>query len=271
MKRFLWIVVIVLLSENLYSFNPEDFDLNRPITQNLKVNILKMENFDYVAGIIKNINKAIRKDRKNLKLYALRNMYLYILWDIAPLQRKKEIALVGMKAADETIRFFPTSADGWMWKGIFMGIYGLARGVLNALNIAGDVRTLLMRAYSIDPKYFYAMAPQVLGRMYFKLPGLPLSFGNIKKARKYLYEAYRYYPEFAHIYMFLAELEASEGHLRKAERFLNEIPNLKPRTWYELLIKRWTMREVDKAKTMLQSKHDKYTYDFLLDPVRHLR
>ncbi len=263
------ILIVFLFAVNLYSFNPAEYDLNRPIGTKLKVQLDKIEDPIYVMGIIKRINEAISQHPDEAKLYYLRNLYFYILWDISAVSKKADIAKIALKAAEQTSKKFPNSPDGWTYEAIFLGVYGLSKGVLNALSVAKDMRIFALKAYKIDKSYFYAMPPQLLGRLYFKLPSFPVSFGDLGKARKYLYEAYKLAPGYAHIYMYIAELEASFGNINKAEDFLNMLPKIHVKTWFEQLIKTWTLRTLPKAKQMLHERLDRYNYDFLIDPLRH--
>ena len=52
----------------------------------------------------------------------------------------------------------------------------------------------------------------------------------MEKAKKYLYEAYKIDPNYAHTVMYLAEYEAFQGNKKKALYFLNRITNLNPST-----------------------------------------
>ncbi len=254
---------------NLYAFNPEMYDLNRPLSKKINVDLKKIEDPIYVAGIIKKLNDEIAKSPEDARLYFLRNMYFYILWDISPISKKAAISKIALKYAVKTSQLFPESPDGWTFRAIFLGTYGISKGVLNALSVARDMRIYALKAYKIDKSYFYAQPPQLLGRLYFKLPSFPVSFGDLDKARKYLYEAYKLAPGYAHVYMYIAELEASVGNIKKAEEFLDKLPGIKVHTYFESLIKEWTLRTLPKARRMLKERLDRYNYDFLVDPMRH--
>ncbi len=261
--------ISIFATTSLFGFNPQLYDLNRPIGSKLAVDINKIENTNYVENIINLLNKQITKHPQDIELYILRNSYVYILWDISPLQMKKSISKEGLRYAEETIKMFPNNPDGWIRKSIFLGTYAITVGVLNVLYLAKDIKNAALKAYQLNKRYYYAMPCQILGRIYFKLPPFPVSYGDPDKAAKYLYEAFKFAPNFAHIYMYLAELEASRGNIKLAEEFLDKIPQLHPKTWYELLIKKWTMRTLPKAKKYLREKWNKYEYDFLIDPARH--
>ncbi len=261
--------ILMFLSTSLSAFNPSYYDLNRPVGSKISVNFEQMENVGYVSGIVKKLNEAIAKDPDNVGLYVMRNEYLYLLWDIAPVDKKIYYAKLGLRAAEETIKKFPDHPDGWINKAIFLGVYGLSKGVLNALSVAKEMRICALKAYKMNKTYYYAQPPQILGRLYFKLPSFPVSFGDLEKARRYLYEAYRIDPTYPYTYMYIAELEAATGNIDKAKKFILDISNIKPRTYFEVLIKKWTLRTQKKALHMLGEKLDRYNYDFLLDPLRH--
>ncbi len=82
--------------------------------------------------------------------------------------------------ADRAIELNPQSYRGYYWKSANMGRWGEARGILNALFIAKPMRELLHQALSINPED--AVSFYVLGIMYRKVPGRPISFGNSDKA-----------------------------------------------------------------------------------------
>ncbi len=265
------LLFLMLFAYPLLAFNPQEYDLNRPVGSHIAVDLSKIEDEKYVLNILKKINKEIHLHPDDLELYILRNSYVYILWDISPKAKKKLYSTIGIKYADETIKKFPKSPDGWVRKGIFIGTYAITVGVLNVLKYAPEMIKNLQKAYQLNKRYYYAMPCQVLGRVYFKLPPFPLSYGDINKAARYLYEALKIAPSFAHIYVYLAELEAERGNKKLALKFLDKIAQIHPKTWYEVLIKKWTLRVLHREKEYILHGWNKYDYDFLTDPLRHMK
>lgn len=78
--------------------------------------------------------------------------------------------------ADLAIELDPTSHEGYYWKSANLGRGGEVRGILNSLFKARPMRSLLRSAldqYPEHPGSYY-----VLGIMYERVPGRPISFGN---------------------------------------------------------------------------------------------
>jgi hypothetical protein len=82
--------------------------------------------------------------------------------------------------ADRSIELDPGSYWGYYWKSANMGRWGEVKGIFNALFKAKPMRNLLQQALAIYPEHpdsFY-----VLGIMYRKVPGKPISFGSSNKS-----------------------------------------------------------------------------------------
>jgi tetratricopeptide (TPR) repeat protein len=83
----------------------------------------------------------------------------------------------GERYAEKAIQADPANAQGYFWKSGNLGKIGLIRGPLNSLSMVPELKALLSKTIELDPaeeKAFYA-----LGQLYAKVPGWPLSFGNI--------------------------------------------------------------------------------------------
>lgn len=80
------------------------------------------------------------------------------------------------KYADRTIALDPQSPKGYYWKAACVGEIAQIRNLVRAFLKAGEVRDLLFKAARRGPsdgEVWY-----VLGRLYSRIPGFPLSFGN---------------------------------------------------------------------------------------------
>lgn len=81
----------------------------------------------------------------------------------------------GEAFADEAISADPTNALGYYWKSANIGRWGQAKGVLNSLFRAPDMRDLLAQTLARDENH--ADSYYVLGQLYEQVPGV-ISFGN---------------------------------------------------------------------------------------------
>ncbi|MBN1525166.1 MAG: hypothetical protein JW904_11815 [Spirochaetales bacterium] len=84
----------------------------------------------------------------------------------------------GESYANVAIQNNPKSAPSYFWKSANMGMWGQTKGILDSLFKAGPMNDNLRLALTYDP--LYADAYYVLGELYEKLPGWPISFGNVE-------------------------------------------------------------------------------------------
>jgi hypothetical protein len=80
--------------------------------------------------------------------------------------------------ADKAIKLAPKSPRGYYWKSSNMGLWGQAKGIFDSLGKAQPMNDSLRLALKQDPGY--ADAFWVLGELFEKLPGWPISFGNVE-------------------------------------------------------------------------------------------
>jgi hypothetical protein len=84
----------------------------------------------------------------------------------------------GESWADKAIKSNPALAEAYFWKSASMGLWGQTKGVLDSLFKAGPMHDNLKIALQYDPEYVDAF--YVLGELFEKVPGWPLSFGNVE-------------------------------------------------------------------------------------------
>lgn len=123
-----------------------------------------------------------------------------------------EIFRVGSEAGEKARRMQPGRVEGHYWYAISMGGLGIAKGLMASLSSAEPMREALDEAVKLDPRYYFAGPLRTRGRLYHKLPGGIISFGDNKKAITDLKKAVELGPESKLNYVYLAEvLEKLEG------------------------------------------------------------
>ena len=92
--------------------------------------------------------------------------------------------------AEAAVKKSPGRAEPLAWQALAILCEADARHNFSSLQLVGRARALLEKAASIDPN---ALGPGViyanLGSLYAELPGFPVSFGDLRKARAYLDKA----------------------------------------------------------------------------------
>ncbi|RPJ09896.1 MAG: hypothetical protein EHM28_00185 [Spirochaetaceae bacterium] len=86
----------------------------------------------------------------------------------------------GERWADKAISSNSRNASAYFWKSANAGMWGQTKGILDSLFKAQPMSDNLRLCLKNDPSFFDAF--YVLGELYEKLPGWPISFGNIEYA-----------------------------------------------------------------------------------------
>lgn len=88
---------------------------------------------------------------------------------------------------------YPKGCDGQYWYAVSMGRAAERRGIFNSLFAIGPMHETMMKIIEIDTEH--GGAYHLLGVLYRKAPGWPLSLGDINKSLKYAEMALKYKPE----------------------------------------------------------------------------
>ncbi len=120
-----------------------------------------------------------------------------------------------MDICKKAIALRPNGVEGHYWLGVHTGSYGETRGVLKSLFLKNDIIDEMNKAIAIDGNYEKGGAYCVLGRLYFKVPGL--FGGSNKKSRQNLEKCRQIAPKNSVNLLFLAETywdmdEEEAGH-----------------------------------------------------------
>lgn len=130
--------------------------------------------------------------------------------------------------ADKALAINPKSVPGNFWKAAAIGKQGLDIGIGKALKNARPMRDSLEIVEKIDEKYEFGGVHRALGRLYFKLPGWPLSFGNNDKALEHLKRAVEIAPDHIGNHVFYAEVLLKKGMKDEARKSLEKVKAAKP-------------------------------------------
>ncbi len=236
------------------SINLHYIDLFRSPDKGDNYLITKLHSPEYVRDIIKKINALLEKNPDNRKLYRLRNIYTFIYWWVLPHEKKMEAVKMGLKFSLESVKRFPDDPDGWLWKGSFLGLYGLLKGVINTLHLAPEGISALMKSYKLNRKYLHCEPAIVLGKTLYKLPPFPVSYGDRHKAQNLLLEAVRTDPDFPFGYVDLAEFENDRGDYALALSYLSKISSINPHSLYAEIMLAWTKEVLPVMQSEIKEK-----------------
>ncbi len=136
------------------------------------------------------------------------------------IEKSKRIELYKtcIDTADKALAINPDEVGALYWKAIAMGKLSEESGFINALRMTRTMERLFLRVIALDENYDQAGGHKALGRMYFRLPGFPISFGSKEKALFHLKKAYALYPNDIIVRSFYAELLFDTGQKHEARK-----------------------------------------------------
>ena len=124
--------------------------------------------------------------------------------------------------SEALIRRYPKSAEPLIFKALVLCSLAGAEGGFGALRRVSQARETLLRALDLDPLAMEGSAYVILGNLYYRLPGWPLSFGDDEVAHRYLEIAARYFPDNLDTNYFLGDFYLEQGEFDRALTYLEK-------------------------------------------------
>ncbi len=138
-------------------------------------------------------------------------------------RRTFELAIYHAKKA---VALAPGRPEGHYWLGVNYGVYGEAKGVLKSLSLVKPIKEEMAKVLAIDPAFEFGGADQLLGRLYYELPGL---FGGSKdKSLEHLLKSRELGPRVGLTRIYLADTYLAMDQVEKARAELESVLTLEP-------------------------------------------
>lgn len=145
-------------------------------------------------------------------------------YSLPPDQQEPVLKTLSMKT-ETLIQKYPNAAEPYLVAGLVQCSLAANEGGFGALGRVKKARQYVQQAMAKDPLAMDGSGYVILGNLYYRLPGWPLSFGDNKVARSYLETAIRLYPDGLDTNYFYGDFLLDEGdataalpYLEKAER-----------------------------------------------------
>ena len=123
--------------------------------------------------------------------------------------------------ADAAAERQPQEVKVLIWDGIITSERAGMAGPFSALGLAKRARTILEKAYTMDPTALEAGAAVSLGVLYSRVPGFPIAFGNNATARQLLQQAVTIAPTGLDGLYFYGDFLYDQGELPEARAILD--------------------------------------------------
>ena len=158
---------------------------------------------------------------------------------------------LGIRYCQEAIKLNDKCVACHFWLGVSYGKYGEAKGILQSLGLVPHLKEAMNFVKKKKPEYEGGGANRVLGRLYFKLPGV--KGGDNKRAIKLLKKAVQLGPKHLMNHRFLAEVYMAEGMKKEAKETLKFIIDFPEKDFMEHQIPE--MKEEQETARKLWLKH----------------
>lgn len=174
---------------------------------------------------------------------------LYYIGDNTESKKEKKIIFSqGVYFAKRAVEMEPEKPDGHYWLGVNYGVFGETKGVLKSLSLVKPIKEAMNKVIELDRGYEDGGPDRVLGRVYFKVPGI--AGGSKKKSLEHLLKSKELGPNDALTRCYLADTFLSLKEVDKAREELEYVLSMESDP-------RWIAGVDDckeDAKKMLQKK-----------------
>ncbi|MEZ5308836.1 MAG: hypothetical protein R2684_16950 [Pyrinomonadaceae bacterium] len=180
------------------------------------------ENLDVASD---DLSELIEEDPECGWAYGLLSEIYYWTGETADPEDKMFYFGEGVKWGEEGVEAEPESLEANFWLSVNWGSFGQEKGIMKSLALISPIREKAELAIGIDESYFYGGPWRVLGRLFHKAPGFPISIGDKYKAEECLEKAIGFGPNFYLNHLFMAELQISRREKERARQELEWILN----------------------------------------------
>ncbi len=139
----------------------------------------------------------------------------------------------GVQCGEAGVGIDENSLEANFWLAVCYGAFGQEKGIMQSLALVQPIKKAAEKAAALDGTYFYGGPWRVLGRLYHKAPGFPISVGSTKKAIECLEKATAAGEKFFLNRIFLAEAYISNRDKAKAREQLEWVLNAAPNKNHE--------------------------------------
>jgi tetratricopeptide (TPR) repeat protein len=236
MKTFAFLVMTgllgigLLMGDSVTTLGIEKLSISQAPARQAKSLDPEAYSLQPIASLIE-AKKEISRDKldipmggreRSLRLAHLARLYFF-LGEAGEQETRKYNYEQGRIYARLLIKEQPLGVEGFYWLALNLcGTAGVS-GPKDGLALLPRIIELMKTALHIDEVYDQAGAHRVLGRIYFKAPGWPLSVGDVDKSISHLSSAVKLAPENSTNHLFLAETLYSVGKRTKAKEELEKV------------------------------------------------
>jgi len=218
-KTFFLLFVFLFFSFSLFSQEPEDL-----MAQGDKL-YAEMKDLAAAEEALAKYREAFTQAEDRYDVYwRIARILYYIGAHTESKKEKKTIFSQGIYNAKKAVALEPEKPDGHYWLGVNYGVFGEAKGVLKSLSLVKPIKAEMNKVIEIDREYEDGGADRVLGRVYFKVPGI--AGGSKEKSLEHLLKSKELGPNDPLTRVYLAETYLALKEVDKAKAELEYVLNI---------------------------------------------
>jgi len=249
MKTKIFFLTLFFLSVSFFLFSQQPQDL---ISQGDEL-YAEMKDIATANKALAEYREALKKAENKYEAYWKIARMMYFIGDHTESKKeKKSIFSQGIYHAKKAVELEMEKPDGHYWLGVNYGVYGEAKGVFKSLALVKPIKKEMNKVIELNREYEDGGADRVLGRVYFKLPGI--AGGDKKKSLEHLLKSKELGPEDALTRIYLADTYLALKEYDKAREELEFVLNMESDPCW---ISSVTEEQKAEAKEMLQKKEFK--------------
>ncbi len=218
-KRLLLILTLICFSSVLFSQSAEELIAQADEMYN------DMQDMTTAQKALELYRQALGVAEDKYEPYwKIARVHYYIGAHTADKKDKQIIFSQGVYHAKKAVELQPEKPDGHYWLGVNNGKYGETRGVMKSLSLVNPIKESMFKIIEMDRSYEDGGADRVLGRVFFKVPGI--AGGSKDKSLEHLEKSKELGPEDPITRVYLAETYLAKDRVDDARAELEYVLNM---------------------------------------------
>lgn len=156
--------------------------------------------------------------------WKMSRIFYHIGTHTADKKEKQEIFTNAIALAEKAITLEPEKPDGHYWLAVNNGKFGESKGVMKSLGLVKPIKESLNKVIELDRSYEEGGPDRVLGRVFFKVPGI--AGGDKDESLRRLLKSIEYGPNDPVTLLYLGETYLALKEIDKAREALDKVVNM---------------------------------------------
>ena len=218
MKARVSLLVLCLFGLSLFALSQSEDELVAQADEML----LSLADMETAQDILAKLETAAETTDNNYDVnWKMSRIIYHIGSHTADKKEQQEIFTRAITLAEKAIALEPEKPDGHFWHAVNNGKYGESKGVMKSLGLVKPIKAAMNKVIELDRSYEEGGADRVLGRVFFKVPGI--AGGDKDESLRRLLKSIEYGPNDPITLLYLGETYLALKEIDKARDALNKV------------------------------------------------